>query len=204
MGERQDKTDSTRRGLDFETVGSIVAILVAIAALWVSWQETSNTRKERLASALPIMETGVGLFPGDELALRVRVENAGVGSALVYSARFTLDGEPVESAEAFQQRVLKDRLRLADVSGAVDGIELKPVPAGKTIYPLDLRWNTAEIADDSLDELLPAFASQRVSLELCFCDVYKRCWVTKPKGFPETIDDCPAPTGFPSNLLTAE
>jgi hypothetical protein len=170
----------------------------------VSWEETSNTRKERLASALPIMEADIGLFPGDEITLRARVENAGVGSALVYSARLTLDGEPILDGNQFESAVLDGRLSLADATGSVDAIELTPVPAGKVFLPLSLSWDSDVVGTGAYDQLSPRFIEQRVAIELCFCDVYERCWKTIRRGFPERVEGCPETTGFPTSLLATE
>lgn len=204
MQKNDEERPAGRRHLDFETVGSLVAIIVAIAALWVSWQETSNTRKERLASALPILESGVGLFADDELVLRARVENAGVGTALVYSARLLANGEPIENAQALASRVFDGRLDIGEAAVTIDGIEVTPMPAGKVIFPLELRWSDGEFEGDLIDTILPVFYEQRIALELCYCDIYDRCWRTVRRGFPETVERCPARSGFPGAVLTAD
>lgn len=189
-----------RRGLDFETVGSIVAIIIGLAALAVSWQETSNTRKDRLASALPVMETGTGASLGDELSIAIRIENAGVGTALVYSARLNFDGRPIRTPSELQE-ALGETVPLEQARASIDAVETRPLPPGTQAVPFRLSWPVDTLNGDP-GPLFKRLSEQRpLQLEVCFCDVYERCWETRPDAFPEPIDACPEPTGFPGSVI---
>lgn len=197
--ERNSGERSSR--LDFETIGSMVAIVIGLAALYVSWTEVSNSRKDRLASALPVLESGVGLVQPDEVIFRARVENAGVGTALVYSAALLLDGSPIETGEQFQSELLADALPLSAAIVNLDGIELRPVPAGEAVAPLTITWAPEDIEGEVPESFFAAVVEQRLELRLCFCDVYERCWTTRNDGFPSPVEACSDPTGFPVAVL---
>jgi hypothetical protein len=198
---KESNSGAKSKHLDFETVGSIVAIVIGLAALYVSWTEVSNSRQDRLASALPVMETGVGLVQPDEVLFRARVENAGVGTALVYSAALLLDGSPIETGERFQSELLTDALPFSEATVNLDGIELRPVPAGEAFAPLMLSWAAEDIEGEVPESFFAAVVEQRLELRLCFCDVYERCWTTRNDSFPKPVARCPEPTGFPVAVL---
>jgi len=196
-----ESSSKKRTGLDFETVGSIVAIVIGLAALYVSWQEASNARQDRLASSLPVMETGVGVRANDGVSIAIRAENAGAGTALVYSAALRVDGEIIDGADALQAALLGDALPPENSSITIDGIELRPLVAGESIEPFVVSWDPAEIEGEVSDDVFNAIFEKRVTLDVCFCDIYERCWLTQTQAFPTPVEECPPPTGFPNNLL---
>ena len=196
---------SERRGLfgvSFETIGSIAAIVVGVAALVVSIVETNNARELRYASALPIVQSGVSVNSDDEfLRLRFLFRNAGEGTALIRRVQLLADGEPIVSRGAMDARMLGAELEMDAAGSSIDQIETTPLQAGEESVALELRWPREREYLLAGQQMFERMTGGAFELRTCFCDVYERCWTTVPDAFPQPVDACPAPTGFPVALL---
>ena len=189
-------------GLSFETIGSITAIVVGVAALVVSILETNNTREMRYASALPIVQAGVSVSSDDEfLRLRFLLRNAGEGTALIQSVELLADGAPVDTRGAFDDRVLGEGLDIDDAGSTLNQIETQPLQAGEDTVALELRWPRERAVLAGGEPMYRRLTAGAFELKTCFCDVYERCWTTVPENFPARTRLCPAATGFPLSVL---
>ena len=189
-------------GLSFETIGSVSAIVVGVAALVVSIVETNNAREMRYASALPIVQSGVSVRSDDEfLRLRFLFRNAGEGTALIRHVQLLEDGEPIASREALDARMLGAELELDAAGSSINQVEMTPLQAGEDTIALELRWRREREYMQAGQQMFERMTDGVFELRTCFCDVYERCWTTAPETFPRPLDACPAPTGFPMALL---
>lgn len=196
---------SSKLRLRFETVGSITAIVVGVAALFVSITEANNSREQRYASALPILVGGSSsVRNANSVAFRVGFGNAGAGTALVHSVTLAVDGDPVLTREDLQTRVLGDALLIDEADYSLDFAETRPIQPGEPLNALELTWPRTPATAEAQSRLLEALSTGLVSVEACYCDIYGRCWRTQSNGFPVSIDTCPAPTGFPIELIFGE
>jgi archaellum component FlaF (FlaF/FlaG flagellin family) len=191
--------------LRFETVGSITAIVVGVAALFVSINEAHNAREQRYASALPILMGGAG-SSGNASTVRFRVgfANAGAGTALIQSVSLYVDGELIDTRDALQTRVLGEGLLIEESDYSIDQAEMRPLPAGEGVDALELVWPRTDETAAAQSQLLEALSTGLLTVEACFCDIYDRCWASQAGQFPEAVDACPAPTGFPIELIFGE
>ena len=64
--------------ISFEAVGSIVAVIIGLAALFVAWDEARSVRKQQAASVLPVIKIRTINLNNDEGSISsVVVENVG-------------------------------------------------------------------------------------------------------------------------------
>ncbi|MHA6288114.1 hypothetical protein [Maricaulis sp. CAU 1757] len=187
----------------FETVGSIAAIVVGIAALVIGWEEARNSRAIRLANALPILQTGIGVSGDDEHGhVTVHLNNAGEGTALIRSAAL-VRGDAVLADRDALDAFFGPELALVDASLTLNRVELAPLPPGGSMRALRLSWARDEDSSAALADLFLQLAAGSARLDVCFCDVYERCWETRADDFPASVNECPAPTGFPLQFAAA-
>ena len=109
-----------RSSLNFETVGSIAAMVIGACALFVAWDQAQIMRKQQHASVLPAVSitSGFSTEP-DGYAMRVAIKNDGIGPAMIESAELVVDGAQVSDWAAFRDRLLPPQLH-AGFSSSLD------------------------------------------------------------------------------------
>ncbi len=167
----------------FETVGSITAIVVGVAALFVSFDQSRVMREEIRASIWPALQVdGFASLEDGTLAIGLNVQNAGVGPALVERVTIRHDDDPVEDLDALRTLMPPD----ADLSRTT--LTGRVLAAGASVRPFELRY-PAEETDDAI-EVLNRLLS-RWSAEVCYCSTLGQCWVAGDEpGSPTMVNGC--------------
>lgn len=167
----------------FETVGSITAIVVGVAALFVSFDQSRVMREEIRASIWPALQVdGFASLEEQTLSLGLNVENAGVGPALVEQVTIRHDGQLVEDIEQLLALMPPD----PDVSRM--SMTGRVLAAGASVRPFELRYPAEETDDalEALNELLAGWSAQ-----VCYCSTLGQCWVAgDERGSPSVIESC--------------
>lgn len=156
----------------FETVGSISAIVVGIAALYVSWDQGRVMREEVRASVWPAVQISASVNRRiDDLIINMKLENAGVGPARVERITILHEGEVVTDIDDLVERMSPGPDRSIEVStGRI------MAPGGK-LRPFELRYPAgSEMAEMDAVELLEVL-SKDWSMEVCYCSVLDQCWI---------------------------
>jgi hypothetical protein len=170
----------------FETVGSIVAIVVGVAALYVSWDQGRVMREEVRASVWPALQIdGFASRTLDGMSLGLRIQNAGVGPARVERITIRNRGELVPDLESMLEQMPADGdLSLLTVEGRI-------VAAGDVVQPFTLLYREA-LALDAVD-VMGALSAQW-SVEVCYCSVLDQCWTSgQDRVAPAQVADCRGP-----------
>lgn len=181
--ENPPKSKSTKTSLSFETVGSIVAIIVGIAALIVSWDQSRLMREEIRASVWPALQVdGVVDSSKQQLTIGLRVQNAGVGPALIERINVYHQGTLIKDIEALAEHMPPGANRSQHtLTGRI-------IAAGASTSPFTFRYQQDE-AVDAID-VLNSLANDW-SVEICYCSSLKQCWIsdfsTTP---PREIEHC--------------
>ncbi|RFF30704.1 hypothetical protein [Wenzhouxiangella sediminis] len=172
----------------FETVGSITAIVVGVAALFVSFDQSRVMREEIRASIWPALQVdGFASLENGTLAIGLSVQNAGVGPALVERVTIRHDDSPVEDLDALRALMPPG----ADLSRT--SLTGRVVAAGASVRPFELRY-PAEESDDAIDVLNRLLS--RWSAEVCYCSTLGQCWVASDDpGAPTMVDSCEGQPG---------
>jgi hypothetical protein len=83
------------RKLGWVEIGSAVAVVISVAALFVSFYQARVAEKQAHASVWPYLSIGYDIIDeGPRKGFTWTVENHGLGPALIQSVIITLDGKP--------------------------------------------------------------------------------------------------------------
>lgn len=193
--------------LNFETVGSIVAMIVGVSALFVAWDQAQVMRAQKHASVWPIVSSDF-VISGDENSrtLEFVVENAGVGPALVESISLKLNG-----AAAHRWRELEETLFGAEITGSMafngNDLEGAVLAAGESVTVMKGTWSAGEETDAAFQALAARYlegGAPDVVLEVCYCSVFDRCWQSRDQARSADVKTCPAPTRIFGGLFAKD
>ncbi len=170
--------------LRFETVGSIMAIVVGVAALWVSWDQGRVMRQEMRASVWPALQVdGFTDTSRGGLDVGMTVENAGVGPALIERITLRRQGELVADLDAIKAMVADglEGVEANELNVSFQSATGRILAAGARIRPFEFHFDSA--GDFPLrDEFTLTAGSGRLttawSVEVCYCSSLGDCWVT--------------------------
>lgn len=156
--------------LRFETVGSIAAIVVGVAALFVSWDQARVMRAQQHASVLPALQID-GYWGEYEHGAQfgVRVSNNGVGPAVIRHVALSRDGDSVTDSSALVDMFPDgSNFSWSSMNGRI-------LAAGSIIEPFSV-----SPPDDLSQEAGAALVADwvRWDMEICYCSVFDRCWTT--------------------------
>lgn len=181
--------------INLQDLASYVAVIVAAVALYVGWDQARIGRNQQHADVFPVIqiisdniviETKEGKTAR---RLMLKVSNAGVGPAFIESGKWTIDGTEIE--------------RVADISSLMpDGLPIWNeyqgihenflLAAGEEFVVWEIAWPNDAASQALSSEFLNRF--WKMDLELCYCSLYERCWVSKynaEKPRPESVKACP-------------
>ncbi|MCB2112407.1 MAG: hypothetical protein KDD85_02530 [Parvularculaceae bacterium] len=192
--------------MNFETVGSIVAMVVGVSALFVAWDQAQVMRAQQHASVWPLINTEFTVDPSPEgLALEMSVSNRGVGPALIESASLLVNGEPVAGRAALLNSIFGDNQPAGSASLVGSSLESNALGAGESVQLFRMTWQANEenvAAFSALGQRYINGEGADIRLEICYCSVFNRCYVSFEEGRPKTVRSCPARTNLFTNLLS--
>ena len=184
MTQSDSKTQHKLK-ISFETVGSITAIIVGIAALLLSWDQGRLMREEIRASVWPALQVDGFVDKNDEsLRMGIRVQNAGVGPALVQQISVLFRDELLSDINALTQKMPPQAER------SYETITGRVIAAGDEVTPFTFRYQPDKDNDnDAIDELY-RIANDWV-VEICYCSTLKQCWVSDLNASaPREVKQC--------------
>lgn len=171
---------------------TIIATLVGVSALFVSGYTAYVQRQQVRATVWPILEYNTS----NEPAIRLTLENKGVGPAIIRHVIVTVDGQPVPDWHEALQRLIgpgNHRFSQSTMSSHV----LSPGESMDVLVPHDedngqLNFQKAGPLWNKLNE-----GRNRVDVEICYCSTLGECWILRsgPNG-NSTIETrtCPGPS----------
>jgi len=183
-------SEPSKLRLRFETVGSITAIVVGVAALWVSWDQGRVMRQEMRASVWPALQVdGFQDTSRGGLDIGLSLENAGVGPALIERISVYREGELVADLEALRA------ILGADVDVSFETTTGRILAAGSEVRPFVFHFEDPEALAGSGEDVISSAATGRITtayeVEVCYCSTLGDCWVsdTRPDA-PIEIERC--------------
>ena len=194
--------------LSFETIGSISAIVVGVAALFITWEEARIMRNQQHGGVLPLLspDFSVSVKEGS-LVLALAVSNEGVGPALVESIYVTIDGERIDSGADFMRRLFGDSRPSGSASIVGSDLEMGVLGAGDEVSLFTAAWPATPENVEAFQVLGERYVNNDgpvVSLTSCYCSVFGRCYESAGRDRPRRVQACPAPTNMFSQLLHDE
>ncbi|WP_375283073.1 hypothetical protein [Marinicauda pacifica] len=185
--EARDET--SRNGmfgsLRFETIGSITAIVVGVAALYVSWDQGRVMRQEVRASVWPALQVdGFYDTARGNLDIGLRIQNAGVGPALIERITVRHRGEIVPDLADLRSRIDGE----ADFSFETGAGRI--LAAGDEVVPFVFHFSRPEDFSPDGEVLDTAtgtgMLSDAWSVEVCYCSSLDQCWTSDTSTAPPT------------------
>lgn len=179
-----------RAWLDRDLVVASSAIVISVASLAVSVQQTRMMREQQQASVWPRLTTDAAIASSPP-SMSLTVRNAGVGPAKVVWGQVLLDGVPVARMDTLFA-VAADTARSIDASTYSASLSNDVLSAGQAKPLLRVEGPLAPL----VTRLAP-----RLALVMCYCSVFDTCWELRNTfGRPpsETITEvpvCAAPKG---------
>jgi hypothetical protein len=177
MSSVEPKRENSGTGIKYEMIVAIAAILIGVATLFVYLYQARIMREQQRASVWPYVEWTLSL--GTQAGFDIRVNNKGVGPAIIRSVSLKLDGKPMDGAISFMNALLDHPDSLAYGTTSIDGTVLAP---GEEVHFL-------QIAPNSATRKLDPSVYDRISLQITYSSIYNDCWVSNGKKAVET--ECP-------------
>lgn len=194
--------------LRFETIGTITAMIVGICALFITWDQSQTLRRQTEAAVMPILQSKLSYnTEKDQQVVQYQVNNYGNGAAIIQSATFLIDDEPVQKLSDLIENGFPEPLNTARVrfggSLQITGV----LAAGETNPLLWISW---------LDDMGNEFRSYRrkvffkevkkLDLEICYCSIHQQCWITRSEenNLPQNIKTCPVTEVDPVQSLISD
>ena len=138
-----------RLRLNFETVGSITAMVIGACALFVAWDQAQIMRKQQHASVLPVINIDGGFSTSaDSHVMTLSFSNDGIGPALIESASLTLDGREILDWPDLRDRLLPPALHEGFESNLDTSIGI--LAAGETSRSIVLAWPVGDEQTDGV------------------------------------------------------
>ncbi len=194
--------------LSFETFGAIGAIVVSIAALFVAYDQAVVMRQQQHAAVWPIMSLDVSINQDDSSNMvGISTSNAGVGPAIVYSAIPTVDGEPIATWGQLSELLFEEETGVPFRIGTSSVVGV--VAVGEDVEALAISWDRSEEGDAlllSLVERMVGGTLGQLSMEICYCSVFDRCWVAglMDQTYPDQVNSCEASADFLETFFSEE
>ncbi len=155
-------------------ITAFAALLVALVAVWQGW-ETRLANRLAVVPHLVFTTNFAKPLPGSDF-FGIRLENRGLGPAVVTEFRLFVDAEPVESDA---KREWRATLNLLGVNEPwVRYYKMNPGTYLEKGAPVIL----VSIMDDQVrPETMRSFreATSRLGIAICYCSVYEKCKVAR-------------------------
>jgi hypothetical protein len=182
-GERRAKTN-------WEMVSAISALVVGVAALFVSAFTAYEEHRHGQAEVWPHLNLGIS---DRDDAFDLRVSNKGLGPATLRDARITVDGHAARTWKEY----------VTAYAGHVRGWEIQKGPlVNVTLLPgetIDVCSAGGEIGRAFLDGR--STGAHREEIAICYCSVFEDCWVldvhaggSDARGETRSVPRCSTPS----------
>lgn len=163
------------KGNKAEMLIALCAVLTSVIALFVAWDQGRVMRAQQHGAVFPVLQIDgyVSRMP-ETASMGLRVSNSGVGPALIERVRMMRGEAVIADLQPHVDRLPEGH----DLSWS--GLTGRAIAPGAEIMPIRLDWRRDEISDDALYSAAADWAE--LSLEVCYCSVFDRCWVMSGIG----------------------
>lgn len=169
----------------WQTVLSVVGVIIAVLALYAALTESEATRRQTSAAVWPFVQITVADFDsGEEAGFTLSFTNVGVGPALVRSVRVVIDGEPMRDWAHV----------VAHLGGTIDDRVGRNSISERVLSP-DRKVDLISVTDPALARQFQAvIGNPENSISYCYCSIFDDCWLADSRTQaldPEPVEACP-------------
>jgi len=169
----------------WQTILSVVGILIAIFALYAALTESIAVRQQTAAAVWPFVQLKIENYDtGDAAGFSLAFTNAGVGPARMQDVRLSLNGNVVRNWSEL----------VAGVGSAAGTASSRNFISDRVLRPDEtvMVFST----DDAVlaRNLIDAVSSSRSALTFCYCSIFDECWLADSREdlqAPEPVASCP-------------
>lgn len=170
-----------RSGPGWSGLGSLLAVMLSIAALGVSILETNTVRQAAKVEAWPFIAIG-DQYNGQGFGYEM--ENKGVGPARIRWIELAYRGKRVEDIDQL----------IIDVLGEEDAFSYDryraSTQARRVVSPREV-VNLFSVDWDPASRRLSNALAPALSIRACYCSIYDECWVAeRGEEDPEPVPSC--------------
>lgn len=189
MSASSDSPPPSRRWLDRDLVVAASAIIISVASLVVSVQQTLLMREQQQASVWPRV-TVDGTITSEPPAMHLSLRNAGIGPAKLVWGQVLVDGRPLASWDTLFAAAAQG-MGTYSATSRRGSLSNDVLSAGQTKEFFSIEGPFA---------LRVAALGPRLALETCYCSVFDTCWRLRVdfKTNRESVTEtprCDPPTG---------
>lgn len=174
-------------GNKVEFLVAICALVTSMVAVFIGWDQGRVMRAQQHGAVYPVLQLeGFVSTQNEQRQLGIRIANNGVGPALVEGVRLRSigDGSEIETLRPFIAGLPQG----ADISWA--GLAGRAIAPGERLSPITVAWPQDSVTDSDIGRAVAITADWQ--LEVCYCSVFQRCWITSEIGVArsERVDAC--------------
>ncbi|MEN0045020.1 MAG: hypothetical protein AAF769_14770 [Pseudomonadota bacterium] len=165
----------------FNLATSLVAIAISIVAMLVSLVEVSAMRTQQRAEVWPYIDLATGY---NSEGFYLKLENKGVGPALMHDVLLLRGGEPVTDLDAF----------VLDVVGPEDAFSYDTYrtnnPSDSVIAPGEVSTLFGVPWEPRTRKFVENMGTD-LDITACYCSIHEDCWrATLSAPRPEPVQRC--------------
>lgn len=158
-----------------EMLIAICAVLTSVIALFVAWDQGRVMRAQQHGAVYPVVQVEGFVSSSPEFSsMGIRLSNSGVGPALIERVSMLENGKRLESLAPYVERFP------AGYAHSWSSVIGRAVAPGDDVEPLRADWSRGEVSSDRLNAV--AMEWSRLDVEVCYCSVFERCWITRSLG----------------------
>ena len=169
----------------WQTVLSVVGVLIAVFALYAALTESAAVRQQTAAAVWPFVQLMLEDYDtGDAAGFSLAFTNAGVGPAKMQDVRVSVDGKVTRNWSEL----------VASVGGDPEAAVNRSFISDRVLRPDEkvVVFSTADA--DLARKLVGAVSKPRGALTFCYCSIFDECWLAdsrKDLHTPELVEVCP-------------
>jgi|tagenome__1003787_1003787.scaffolds.fasta_scaffold20969246_3 hypothetical protein len=189
----------------------IAALLVSFISIYIAWhhgqvmQELVHQNEKIVeAESLPYLQIDTSTLETDleTPALRLTVQNQGVGPARIAEVIMTVNGQPVGDFNTLVDHCCAPGLLQAAHRGTkqfrgirngeviLSSLRDRMIRPGEAIDAFD--WHITDANHAIVDLLRSGIASNAINVSVCYCSVFDDCWTrTDDDRRPTAMKECP-------------
>jgi len=169
----------------WQTILSVVGILVALLALYAALNESAAVRQQTAAAVWPFVQLTINDFDtGEAAGFSMGFTNAGVGPARVGDVMVSIDGRPAPNWRAF----------VGLVDGDADAMVRRTFISDRVLRPDETVEMIATMDVPLARRLITAIREPGNYITFCYCSIFDDCWLAdsrKDLQAPEPVEMCP-------------
>ncbi len=156
-----------------QTLVGLSALLLSLCGLFIAVYEASLFRQAQRASVWPHVEVAASMTPA---AIKLWVENTGVGPARIQAAAVTHEGKTLANWTELLHQVTGEAPTEYDYYYSLINGRVLPTNEPETIFAV--ADSSGSHAAAAMMQLREGVLAGTVDVAVCYCSVYDECWTS--------------------------